>query len=169
MPAPKNRTYRPDVLSRRNELIAWSLVALALVGSLVSSRYAQLPTWVLIGVGVLFIAAAGLSLGNWMDRRTVLQFSDEGLEFRNGLRNVKLGWRDVQAVQIKRSGMGDGVQVSGPKSRFKFTVSGGVRLRGKRQAKFGFANGDEIIKEIVRRSGLSLINHDGSGYYYARS
>jgi hypothetical protein len=169
MASPKDRIYKPDTLSRRNEIIAWALLALAVVGAAVSSKYTYLPVWVYIGIGVLFVAAAGLSLGNWMDRRTTLQFSDEGVEFGNGLRHVKLGWKDVQSVQIRRSGMGDGVRVSGEKSRFTFTVSGGVRLKGKRQGKFGFSNGDEIIKEIVRRSGLSLVSRSGAGYYYARS
>jgi hypothetical protein len=169
MSSSRDRTYKPDTLSRRNEVIAWGALVVATIGALVARTYTQLPVWVYIGLGVLLVAAAGLALGNWMDRRTSLEFTDEGVEFSNGLRHVRLGWRDVQSVQIRRSGMGDGVRVSGEKSRFTFTVSGGVRLRGKRQARFGFANGDEIIKEMVRRSGLSLVSHSGAGYYYARS
>jgi hypothetical protein len=169
MASATTRTYRPALLSRRTEVIGWILFVLALVGALVSGRYTQLPTWVYIGAGVSFIVAAGLSLGSWMDRRTVLEFWEEDLEFRNGLRNIKLGWRDVQSMQLRRSPMGDGVQVSGGRGRFKFTVSGGVRLPDTRQGRFGFANGDEIIKEIVRRSGLSLMSHNNSGHYCARS
>ena len=169
MSPSKTRTYRPNFLSRRNELIAWVLAALGALGSLLASRYTELPQWLLVGVGVLLLAAAGLSLGNWMDRRTVLEFREEGLEFRNGLRHIKLGWRDLRSVEVRRSGVGDAVQVTGAKSRFKFTVSGGVRLRGKRQAKFGFSDGDEIIKEMVRRSGLALVSQSAAGYYYGRS
>jgi hypothetical protein len=174
MPSPKERTYRPDLLSRRNEVIAWGLFALALLGGLISTWYVQsvggeLPTWVYAGVGVVFVVAAGFSLGNWMDRRTVLKLADEGLEFSNGLRHVKVGWRDVSSLEVKRSPMGDAVRVTGPRSRFSFTVSGGMRFGGKRRSRFGFSNGEEIIKEIVKRSGLSLTGQNASGYYYARS
>jgi hypothetical protein len=167
----KTKLYQPDVLSRRNEFVAWGSFALAGLGVLFFQNYADaaLPQWVLTGVGVLFVLAAGLSLGNWMDRRTSLQISAEGLEFRNGLRHIVMVWREVEALQIKPSRVGNAVRVTGRKGRFSFTVSGGVKILGKTQAKFGFSNGDEIIKEIVRRSGLSLVSHTAASTYYARS
>jgi hypothetical protein len=171
MTSPKTQLYRPDVLSRRNEFIAWGSFATAGLGVLFFQNYgnADLPQWVITGVAVLFVLAAGLSLGNWMDRRTSLQISAQGLEFRNGLRHVLLGWREVEALQIRPSRVGNAVRVTGRRARFSFTVSGGVKIRGKTQGKFGFSNGDEIIKEIVRRSGLSLVSHTATSTYYARS
>lgn len=169
MAPQKTLVYRPDVLPRRNEFIAWGVFLLAGAGVLVFRVTTELPAWVNYGIAVLFVLAAGLSLGNWMDRRTQLELSAEGLEFQNGLRHIKMNWQDVQAVQVAPSSLGTGVRVTASRRRFSFTVSGGVRLLGKRQGKFGFAEGDEIIKEIVRRSGLSLAGHNGATYFYARS
>jgi len=171
MASTKTQVYRPDVLSRRNEFIAWGSFAAAGLGVLFFQNYANavLPQWVTFGVGVLFVLAGGLSLGNWMDRRTSLQFSAEGLEFRNGLRHIQMSWQEVGALQIMPSRLGKAVRVTGRKGRFSFTVAGGLKIRGNTQGKFGFANGDEIIKEIVRRGGLSLISHSAATTYYARS
>ncbi len=169
MAASTEQVFRPEVLSRRNEIIAWGVFVVAALGVAIFRNYDALPFWVYLGLGLLFLLAAGLSLGNWMDRRTVLQFTREGLEFRNGLRNIKMGWREIEALQVLPSSMGKGVRVTAGRGHFSFTVSGGVRFRGKTQGRFGFAGGDEIIKEIVRRSGLPLVSHQGGSYYYARS
>jgi hypothetical protein len=169
MAAPTEQVFRPDVLSRRNEIIAWGVFIAAALGTVIFRNYQTLPNWIYIGVGLLFVLAAGLSLGNWMDRRTVLQLSSEGLEFKNGLRHVRMGWRDIQSMEVLPSNMGKGVRVTGPKGHFSFTVSGGLRLGGKTQGRFGFPDGDAIIKEIVRRSGLPLASHSGGRFYYARS
>jgi len=169
MATPKSQIFRPDVLPRRNEFIAWGVFILAAVAFLIFRTNDQLPAWVAYGVALLFVLAAGLSLGNWMDRRTQLAFSVEGLEFQNGLRHIKMSWRDVQSVQVAPSGVGKAVRVTASRGRFSFTVSGGMRLLGKRRGKFGFGEGDELVKEIVRRSGLPLAGHNGTSYYYARS
>jgi len=169
MVSEADKVFRPDVLSRRNEIIAWGVFFAAGVGTLIFRNYQTLPAWIYFGLGVLFLLAAGLSLGNWMDRRTVLRFTKEGLEFTNGLRHIRMDWRDIQSMQVLPSAMGKGVRVTGNRSRFTFTVSGGVRLGGKTQGKFGFSDGDTIIKEIARRSGLPLVSHNGGNYYYARS
>ena len=169
MTSQTEKVFRPDVLSRRNEWIAWGVFFAAAVGTLIIRNFQALPTWVYIGLGVLFVLAAGLSLGNWMDRRTTLQFTPEGLEFKNGLRHIRMGWKDIQSMQVLPSSMGKGVRVIGTRGHFSFTVSGGVRLGGKTQGRFGFPDGDTIIKEIARRSGLPLVSHNGGNSYYARS
>jgi hypothetical protein len=43
-----------------------------------------------------------------------------------------------------------------------------VKIQGEVKGHFGFTNGDEILREIVLRSGLEIIDHPGEGYYYAR-
>ena len=168
------REYRPTLISRRGELIAW--VAFLLVGTtwiiliLSGQRYCfAVPVLVI----VLLLAALSISLGNWMDRHTVLSIKNGSISYRNGLRNVDIRWESIQEVQILPTQWGKKVHVIADHAHFNFQMLGEVKVYGQVRGQVGFAEGEMILNEIIERSKLhetTATDQDQSknGVYYAR-
>jgi hypothetical protein len=118
----------------------------------------------------LFLAASGISLGNWMDRRTRLILRQDGVHFENGLRNIDLKWVEIQAVQVSRSGWGDRVRVIGKQKYFAFRTLGEVKLSDEVKGRMGFAEGAFILSQILEKSGLEADNagQSDSNKFYKR-
>ncbi len=163
------REYRPELIPRRGEGIAW-------VGTILTGL-----TWVLLAfsgqrvvimIPVLFFllvfSAFIISLGNWMDRQTVIRMTGAEVEYGNGLRQVRLHWADIREVRVQPGKWGEKVQVYGEDSYFAFHTLGEVRLRENVKGRMGFEQGEEILRQLVLRSGLQSIEGQGEGYYYAR-
>jgi hypothetical protein len=168
------REYRPTRLSRRSELIAWGLVLVVGAAWLVLASQNQ-PAGALLPLleAFLLFTAASISLGNWMDRRTVLRIDDTGVSYTNGLRRVKFAWPDINQVRVLPGGWGKRVQVlgeSGPgnPAYFGFRTSGVVQVQGVEKGRMGFEAGEDIVREIIRRSGLQAVKSSQNGERYSR-
>ena len=161
--------FRPQLLSRRGELIAWSLAILVML------------TWViLVATGkpvqrllpflaiVLLFAGMGISLSNWMDRHSLIHLDPESVTFDNGLRHTHLKWDEIRQVQVFPSSWGDKVRVIGEHSYFEFRTLGEVKVQGEVKGRMGFSEGDKILKRILEMAGLRKVAHSGGGEYYAR-
>jgi hypothetical protein len=168
------KEYRPELIPRRGEAIAWlgtlmvvgTWVILILIGNRVSF---WLP---ILGVP-LALVAIGISLGNWMDRRTILKVSSLGINFRNGLRWVEIGWNDIREVRVLPAQWGKKVQVFSEGSYFGFHTLGEVSAHGKSLGRTGFKEGEQILKMILDQADLKLVQqvdvgNTQEGYYYAR-
>ncbi|MGW8252154.1 MAG: hypothetical protein ACWGO1_16050, partial [Anaerolineales bacterium] len=117
---------------------------------------------------LLLFSASIISLGNWMDRRTVIRFADGGVEYSNGLRHVHLDWTEIREVRVQPGKWGEMVQVYGENSYFVFHTLGEVRLRENVKGRMGFEQGEQIMRTLVLKSGLQIVEQQGDGYYYAR-
>lgn len=173
--------FRPELTSRRGELIAWG--ATLLVGAawivLVSSGQNAGFAAPFLAV-VLLLAALSISLGNWMDRRTLLRIDEARITFRNGLRNVQLAWDQIRQVQVLPAQWGKKVRVVGERAEgqpahFEFLTLGEVKVLGEVKGRVGFREGEQILEQILERSGLHLVEEESAGraagnkrYYYAR-
>lgn len=161
--------FRPEQFSRRGEITAWSLAILALLGwvSLIA-RGMQVP--VLYGILAAFLILAGLaiSLSNWSDRHTVLRLDDNGVNFENGLRRVRISWIEIQKAEIFTSNLGDRVRVSGAQKFFSFRLLGEVSLSGQVRGRMGFSDGERILAHIIKAARLKRVDQPGAGYYYTR-
>ena len=170
----ESKEYRPELIPRRGEAIAWLgtlMVGAALAILIVSGN--QVSFWLLILGVPLALVATGISLGNWMDRHTVLRVSSLGINFRNGLRRVEFGWHDLQEVRVLPAQWGKKVQVFGERAYFGFHTLGEVSAHGKPLGRTGFKEGEQILNMILDRSDLKLVQQDDVGetresYYYAR-
>ena len=95
------RVYRPELIPRRGEAIAWIGVLLTGVTWAVLAISGR---QVVIMIPVLFIllifSAFIISLGNWMDRQTEIRMNDSEVDYRNGLRQVHLRWMEIQQVCV---------------------------------------------------------------------
>ncbi len=163
------REFHPELIPRRGEWIAWglALVALAVLGVLFALG-ARLPLTGVLLAGLLTLSAASISLGNWMDRHTVLMLHPDGVRFRNGLRNVSLSWDDIREVRVADTSLGRRVQVRGEKDGFVFRTLGEVWARDELKGRTGFLEGERILKEIVRAAGLQESRQQDDVQYYAR-
>ncbi len=163
-----SQEYHPIPIPRRGELIAWISTLLVGITWMVSRTWGQGAVLLLILGILLLLSAALISLGNWVDRHTVLRLHPDGIEFHNGLRNVRLGYDQVSEIFVQPSDWGSRVQVSGEGQRFVFRTLGEVRLREKVQGRMGFERGEEILRTLVLNSGLQIVSQTGGGYTYAR-
>jgi len=163
------REYRPELLPRRGEWVAWSLSIIALTVWLILALLDQLvfASFKLLA-GILLLAALAISLGNWMDRRTFLRVEPQGLHFENGLRKTSLRWEEIRSVEVYPSNMGDKVRVLGDNNSFNFRTLGEVRLQGDLKGRMGFSDGEQILRQILRTSRLKEVRQAREVYYYSR-
>jgi hypothetical protein len=176
-----NQEYRPERIPRVGERNAWLITALAAAAWLVLLWRANTLSWLGLVLAVfLLLAAVSISLGNWMDRHTVLSLGGDQITFNNGIRHLALSWDQVQEVRIVSSRWGERVQVLGFDERkpskgksafnvgFVFHTLGEVEYQGKIQGRTGFKQGQFILNQVLDSSGLEEKSHDQQGRYYAR-
>ncbi len=161
--------FHPELMPRRGEVNAWLLALAALVGLLILNQTLDIvPGWTWIFCGFLILSALSISFGNWMDRQTCIELMDDGIYFKNGLRRVWLSWNEIQKVEVLLARWGKSVQVIGEKHHFDFKTLGEVQFQGQIRGHTGFAEGQLILDEILRATGLVLNEESNNAYYYAR-
>lgn len=166
---PEESTYRPELLPRQGEINAWLFALLASLALGLLHQQGVVPVFSWIFVIFLLVSALSISLGNWMDRRTVLRLASDGVAFENGLRRVHLMWPQINEVRIRPARWGEQIQVIGEQSHFSFNTLGELQFKGENRAKVGFAQGEEILKEILNASGLSKKQKNEQYAYYSRA
>ena len=170
----EKREFNPELVSRRSEAIAWGSVIMvngAWLGLILFNQ--SMSFWLpILGIPLLLIAL-GISLGNWMDRKTVLKLDVNGVYFSNSLRHADLRWNEIKEVRVLPAQWGKKVQVFGEKSYFAFHTLGEVKSNGKVLGRTGFIDGDLILAQILDKSGISEskqvdLGNQQEGYYYSR-
>lgn len=160
--------FRPELIPRRGELIAWaSAVLVGLAWIVLHFANQKINLTVPILTIFLTLAALSISLGNWVDRQTRIHMDQETLSFHNGLRHVRLTWDQIQQVQVKPSGWGNKVFILGGDKHFEFHTLGEVKVRGDLKGRMGFVQGEQILQTILARSGLKE-KYSKVGEIYAR-
>jgi len=169
MSESETREFRPELLSRRGERTAWALALAAGLGMWFLNRSGHIPTWAWIFWVFLLFSGVSITLGNWLDRKTIIWLETDGVRFENGLRRVRLSWEEVQKVAVLPARWGKSVQVIGEKSHFGFKTLGEVQFQGELRGRTGFPGGQVILDVILRETGLELVEESNNAYYYARS
>jgi hypothetical protein len=170
----EKREFTPELVSRRSEAIAWGSAIMVNGAWLLLILFNQsMSFWLpILGIPLLLIAI-GISLGNWMDRKTILKMDENGVNFSNGLRHADLSWNEVKEVRVLPAQWGEKVQVFGEKAYFAFHTLGEVTSNGKVLGRTGFIDGYRILERILDKSGLSEskqvdLGDQKEGYYYSR-
>ncbi len=176
-----SQEFHPEQIPRSGERNAWLITALAVAAWFVLLWRADTLSWVgLFIVLFLLFAALSISLGNWMDRHTVLTLGGNQITYNNGIRDLALSWDQVQEVRISPNRWGERVQVLGfdeakpSKGQsacnvgFVFHTLGEVAYQGKMQGRTGFKQGQFILNQILELSSLEEKSNDQQGRYYAR-
>ncbi len=150
-------------------MTAWILAfGLGVALLIANSTWVGMPSIVWAFETVLLFSAASISLGNWMDRRTVIRMDAQGIHFENGLRSVRLDWPEVKNVAVTQGRAGARVQVLGDKSHFTFKMFGTMSVFGQ-TLQSGFADGQMILDTVLKSSNLKLTEESQGVYYYARA
>ena len=165
----EERTYRPELLPRQGERNAWILAILASLALFLLNLQGVVPFFSWIFVIFLVVSALSISLGNWMDRHTSLRLSADGTAFENGLRRVKLAWTEINEISILPARWGEQIHVIGAQAHFTFNTLGELQFKGENRTKVGFAQGQEILKEILKASGLTNKQKNEQYAYYSRA
>lgn len=161
--------FRPELLSRRGEGMAWLTTLLWFIVWTALSVTGRPVLYFVPTLAFLFLViAASISLGNWVDRQTVLRLETDGVAFKNGLRNVQLTWGQINELQVFNSSWGKKVRVIGENAHFDFRTLGEVTMGGQLKGRLGFAQGEAILRYILRMTHLVEVEHSGNSYYYAR-
>ena len=165
-----SKELHPELTSRRSESTAWLLtLVVAIAIGIMAWQLVKIPTAAWVFGGFLIFSAISISLGNWMDRGTVMSLNDSGIAFENGLRQVALSWQDVEKVNVIPVRWGKSVQVIGETSHFEFRTLGEVQYQGDVQGRLGFVEGETVLKEILKKTELVLEKEEKGRYYYARA
>jgi hypothetical protein len=167
------REYQPERLSRKSEIMAWSLAVLILATLFVAqdSQPALARSGRIVLV-IVSIVASGITFSNWTDRATTLLLDESGVAYRNGLRRVKFDWAEIRTVKILPALLGASrVQVIGDDRYFEFKTLGTVEYQGEVRGRSGFRDGDKILKAIIEKAGLQEngTEENGSTYYSSGS
>jgi hypothetical protein len=159
--------YYPEIISRRGEYTVWILLLVVIAGwiiLMISGR--AVPTAVYMLGGFFLLAGLSISLGNWMDRRTLLEIKPGGIVFTNGLRYCDIIWDNIVAVEVHPSRWGKKIHVRARDSHFFFRMQGEVKIGGEIKGRMGFEDGDKILDAIIERSDLKLEKTTEMGEYY---
>lgn len=163
------REFRPELMPRRGEYLAWLASAGLFLGLFLGSdRWGPLPFIYWAFAGFILLSAMSISLGNWMDRRSVIRLDSDGIAFENGLRSVRLTWPEVQNVAVIPTRLGKRVQVQSAQSHFTFKTMGETALGGQLM-RTGFADGQEILEIVLKECGMKLQAEKNGMTYYARA
>ncbi len=162
--------FRPELLPRRGEWIAWAFALVMLATWLIlKANDARYTGTALILLIFLAFAAVGTSLGNWLDRKSILRLARDGVAFQNGLRDVKFTWQEVQSVRVLVAQAGARrVQVLGRTAHFEFRTLATLRQNDEVKGRSGFADGDAILDIIISRAQLSRKQNETNYATYAR-
>ena len=163
--------FRPLQSSRRGELYAWLFTLIVLLVLLIVPGIQQ--RFLLLGIFLTIFfgfSALVISLNNWMERATILQLSEDGIAFRNGLRNVRLSWSEVIRVEVLQRSTGRRVHVLGDQEHFAFYTQSAVKLGNRVSEMTGFEKGEAILETILQQTSLTLAADSGeNAYYYVRA
>ena len=157
--------YRPELIPRRGEFVAWIMTLIALSGWLILWLLGLQVHLSLKVFGLFFIfGGVAISLGNWSDRRTRLCLDPSGVYFENGLRKVVLPWGDIRLVKVIPTSWGKKVHVMGDTDHFEFRTLGEVVLKGQIKGQLGFEQGDQILRQILEQAHLKVASRPEEGY-----
>jgi hypothetical protein len=161
--------FRPELLSRRGEYVAWGIALVTTLAWLVL-HLTDTPVFGGLTFLTVLLALSGMaiSLGNWMDRRTILRLEPDGVWFDNGLRQVMLYWSEIRQVQVYPSAWGKKVHVIGNKAHFDFRTLGEVIYQGQVKGRLGFEKGELILGHILENARLKQVPGPENSAYYAR-
>jgi len=166
------REFRPESIPRRGEWTAWTLTIIAVAAGLVlRAQVEKIPVTAVIFILFFLFSALSISLSHWIDHITVLTLKPEGVDFRNGLRNVTLKWDAIQEIRVFPSRFGAKAHIIGLEAHFNFRTMSEVTYKGETRGYMGFAQGEFIIQQILKNSALqeiALVDQTDQTRYYAR-
>jgi hypothetical protein len=145
-------------------------MTILIIGALVYVQIAHGLTvsWMWIFAAVMLFMSLSISLGNWMDRRTILTLEAGGVLFTNGLRAVNIPWGDLQMITVRPTRWGKTAHVLGRNVHFNFSMFNKMEFQGRTQPAAGFVDGQNILDAMIRSAALTRSSVEDQVYSYSR-
>lgn len=161
---PEARCFKPQALDRYGERLAWSLAAA--LTALTLFMFWRQGVWIaalIVITSLCIVAALLISYGNWMERRTEIEVTAQGLRYRNPLRELRADWGSIMAVFIYPRGDGWRVIIESDSTSFSFQTQTTLRLGWGREVETGIIDGLLLTSNIVgsARLGPPYAHRDG--------
>lgn len=151
----RQERYVPAPPNRRGEALAWlCALGIGIAGLVLTGRYGAAPclTWQLLGIFIL--AGGAISLGNWLDSRTHVELSPQGIAYQSPLRRLNVRWEEVQAISAIPLRRGWRLLVESSGGRFALRTICRLSLGPVESQPIGFPEGERIASLIRGMAGL---------------
>jgi hypothetical protein len=163
--------FQPLLASRRFEIILWGASVFGIsLAVFVPGYRANAGLCINFFLVFMVLSAVLLSLNSWNERKKLLRLDDEGVSFKNGLRQVEMKWEEISRIQVYPGNIGDKIIVQSENAMFIFHTLGEMKVKGEIKDRTGFEQGQAILETTLGRSGLAEMekHQEDSSYYYVR-
>ncbi|GAB4497801.1 MAG: hypothetical protein OHK0052_10050 [Anaerolineales bacterium] len=157
---PATHEFTPQPTPRSAESTLW-ILSLAASGAWLWMLARASAFAAMLGTlfGVLTFLGVGLALNAWMEQRTRLQLTPDGVTYTNGLRRVTFGWQEIEQIVVQVMRNGRILSIHSPQTHIQFRI----------ETTGGFAEGQRILSLLLQHSHLQRQPEQTSGVtYYSR-
>lgn len=148
--------FQPAKPNRRGEILAWTCCFTLAVTAVVQAKVtAGFPYTAVALLAFFFLAGATTSFGNWLERRTSVLITPEGVTYASPIRNVSLAWEKVDSLAALPAGQGWRLVVQGAGRLFQFRTPVPPGEGGREAVPIGFPDGERMAGLIRSCARLS--------------
>ncbi len=161
----EEETYRPALAPARGLMLAWAL-SLVLLGSVAIMVFlgarVPWPTWLMLA---FFLAAACLmTAGRWVDSRTLIQATPQGLTYQTPLQRLQLPWEEVRELRLLAAGRTWRIVVLGGGGRIPFRVPRAGADSSPATASLSLPGGEQLLRGILGMAHFASRERLGGGW-----
>lgn len=161
--------FKPVKQNRQGELFAWICAFGIFVAILILTwSFGAVTFWIYALFLFFILAGISISFSNFLDARTMIHTSKQGLRYHSPLRRVYLDWVNVRRLIAIPSGRGWRIRVEGEYRFFQFRAPSKVKVGKRGEMELGFTNGDRLVSLIRGSAQLDQIEED-RGAWIVRS
>ena len=117
------KIFKPLKNPRRSEFMAWIFTILLVITLYFLPASGLLRVGGLIFVIFFFLSGVFMSIANWMSRVSELRLSEEGIEFWNGLQEIRMMWAGVARLEVYAGRFNDKISIISAERRISFDTS----------------------------------------------
>jgi hypothetical protein len=157
-------TFLPVKPNRRGEFLAWGCSFSLAVTAVVQARVTEgFPYTAVLLLAFFFLAGATTSFGNWLERRTSVLVTPEGVTYTSPIRNVSLAWEQIDTLTALPAGQGWRLVVQGTGRMFQFRTPVPLGEGGREAVPIGFPDGERMAGLIRSQARLNApMEKDGA-------
>jgi hypothetical protein len=117
---------------------------------------------------MLFMALS-IRFSRWLEVNSLIEVRPDGIRYSSPIRKIELAWSEINRLVASRAGNGWRIFVFAETGRFQFQTATSMQGLGGRQAVTGYAEGAEIVAQILRRADFGVPVSDGTTWEWQTS
>jgi hypothetical protein len=156
--------FRPAKPNRRGEFLAWGCCFVLAVTAVVQARMTEgFPYTAVLLLAFFFLGGAVTSFGNWLERRTSVLLTPEGVTYTSPIRNVSLAWDKIDTLTALPAGQGWRLVVQGTGRVFQLRTRVSLGEGDRETVPIGFPDGERMASLIRSHARLNApMEKDGA-------